>query len=88
MTSKLGDSRVSWTSALYAIPSRRSREPLIGPALSLRASATFWTTYDRHARVDLVRGLDELRRVAVLAEPRREEVRHDRDAVAAEAGPG
>ena len=40
----------------------------------------------RHARVDLVRGVDQARRVAVLPHPRGQELRHDRDAVAAEAG--
>ena len=42
---------------------------------------------ERHVGVDLVRRLDQLRRVAVLAQAPGEEVRHDRDAVAAR-GPG
>ena len=39
---------------------------------------------ERHRRVDLVRRLDQSRRVAVLAQPPSEEVRDDRYAVAAE----
>jgi hypothetical protein len=43
---------------------------------------------DRHLRVDLVRCVDELCRVPVLAQAPGEEVRHDRDAVASKAGAG
>ena len=88
MTSRLGDSRVSWTFALYAMPRSRRREPLTGLPLLVQRVGDLADDEARHARVDLVRRVDQARRVAVLAHACGEELRHDRDAVAAEAGPG